>query len=180
MFTFSLQISKPIFYVWLQYFCNRHSIGAMIHTISNRRQLQCIHYRVNLAYCLDWFSVHHKQEGNWCLQMRYFYSNDDTFDMSICSISLHGVPSMRQWLKLKRCVHFFLSFRNRFNIPLDIKWSIPTVATIMCLNKYVLGQIPRWNGALIFYSATFVTNVLFVQLLLHIVPRIARKRKIKR
>lgn len=75
---------------------------------------------------------------------------------------------------------FLLQIFNRFNIQLDIKWSLPTVISIACLNKYVIGQIPRWNGALIFFSATFVANALFVQLLLHIVPRIARKPKIKR
>lgn len=73
----------------------------------------------------------------------------------------------------------FSNFLNRFNIQLDIKWSLPTVILIGWLNKYAIDGIPRWN-AIVFYSATFVANALFVQLLLNIVPRIAAKRKIKR
>lgn len=62
---------------------------------------------------------------------------------------------------------------------MDIKWSLPAVIVITCLNKYALGQIPRWNGAVIFYSATFATNLAFIMLLLNVVPLIARKPKTK-
>ncbi|XP_031619959.1 glucose-6-phosphatase 2 [Contarinia nasturtii] len=68
---------------------------------------------------------------------------------------------------------------KRFNIQMDVKWSLPSVFIITCLNKYILSQIPRWNGAIIFYSATFATNLAFIVVLLNIVPLIARKRKIK-
>lgn len=68
---------------------------------------------------------------------------------------------------------------RRFNIELDFKWSLPTIITIMCINKYALGQIPRWNGAAIFYSATFAHSLTFIMLLLNVVPLIARKPKIK-
>lgn len=70
------------------------------------------------------------------------------------------------------CTHF-----KRFNIQMDFKWSVPAVIVITCINKYILSQIPRWNGALIFYSATFAANLAFVMLLLNIVPLIAQKRK---
>lgn len=100
--------------------------------------------------------------------------------MCVCIVDF-GVDSAIYSIIVELFVDFiFKFFSYRFNIPLDIKWSLPTVTTITCLNKYILGQIPRWNGALIFFTATFVTNMLFVQLLLHIVPRIARKPKIKR
>lgn len=61
---------------------------------------------------------------------------------------------------------------------MDVKWSLPTVILITCINKYILSQIPRWNGAFIFYSATFATNLSFAVLLLNFVPLIAQKRKI--
>lgn len=67
---------------------------------------------------------------------------------------------------------------HRFNVKMDIKWSLPTVILITCCNKYIQSQIPRWNGALIFYSATFATNLTFAMLLLNLVPFIAQKRKI--
>lgn len=70
------------------------------------------------------------------------------------------------------CIH-----SKRFNIQMDFKWSVPAVIIITCINKYILSQIPRWNGALIFYSATFGANLAFVLLLLNIVPLIADKRK---
>lgn len=106
------------------------------------------------------------------------------FDMSMCASAFICIVDFATDIAIYSTIvelnaDSFLKFSYRFNIELDIKWSLPTVVSITYLNNYMIGQIPRWNGALIFFTATFVANMLFVQLLLHIVPRIARKPKTK-
>lgn len=100
----------------------------------------------------------------------------------ICRLTAES--SMEGYLILNFSFFEFLNFKFklfhfRFNIELDFKWSLPAIIAIMCINKYALGQIPRWNGAAIFYSATFAHSLTFIMLLLNVVPLIARKPKIK-
>lgn len=51
------------------------------------------------------------------------------------------------------------------------------VIGIVCINKYLIGQIPRFNGPLIFYSATFFANFLFIIVFVNLVPFIAKNNQ---
>lgn len=75
-------------------------------------------------------------------------------------------------------IYYLLSL-HRFYIELEVKWSLPTVTIIIFLYKYAVDQIPRTNGAILFYGSTFLVNLAFVFILMKLVTKIAAKPKIK-